>query len=60
MWILVPIIITILMFAHGAYKVKTSYTVTNAGGLNNLDFAYYYGKATIVSLVAWLVWALMT
>ena len=59
--ILIPIAVTIIMYAIAWYMVYVSdYGAPNIGaGLGNLmDHMIYYGTATIVSLIVWLLWAL--
>lgn len=59
--ILIPIAVTIIMYAIACYMVYVSDNgASNIGaGLGNLmDYMIYYGTATIVSLIVWLLWAL--
>ena len=56
MWVM-PTLLTILSFIW-------AYSKRDTGGGNYLDFSgmfdlIYYGIATIISLISWLVWSLL-
>lgn len=58
-WWLLPLAITIIAFG-GAAWLAADVRPTAWLDLSALAVAVYYGIATIVSLVAWLIWEVLT
>lgn len=61
MLIILPIVTTIVLFALAYYLVyisnaNSSNVASGLGGL--LDYAVYYGSATLISISVWFLWAM--
>lgn len=61
-WWLVPAAITVLAFAYAAIRDAQENPNGNYGtyGSGAIYTAFVFGGALIVSLIAWLVWSLLT
>lgn len=60
-WWMLPAVVTAVAFTISSAKFrKETACSSNFMGTDVLLFAFYHGAALIVSLTAWLIWAVLT